>query len=98
MSLFYSGNISNYLTDVNDFRFHNQKYNLLYEAAVKELDENKRNQLFVQCDQMIVDQAPVMPILSDDYLVMVNIRIRDFKTNAMENLDFSTIFIKEPKK
>ena len=65
---------------------------------MRELDEKKRNDLFAKCDQMIVDQAPVLPILTDDFMVMINARIRDFRTNSMENLDFSTIFIKEPRK
>jgi peptide/nickel transport system substrate-binding protein len=70
----------------------------LFEKALRELDEKKRNDLFAKCDQMIVDQAPVLPILTDDFMVMINARIRDFRTNSMENLDFSTIFIKEPRK
>ena len=65
---------------------------------MRELDEKKRNDLFAKCDQMIVDQAPALPILTDDFMVMINARIRDFRTNSMENLDFSTIFIKEPRK
>jgi hypothetical protein len=38
-----------------------------------------------------------LPLFTDDFMVMVNVRIRDFKTNAMENLDFSEIYIKKPR-
>jgi len=98
LSLFYGGNIHENSADVNAFKFRNKQYDALFEKALKELDEKKRNDLFAKCDQMIVDQAPVLPILTDDFMVMINARIRDFQTNSMENLDFSTIFIKEPRK
>lgn len=96
LSLFYGGNKANVVTTINDFRFQNKSFDALYESAQRELDEEKRNRLFVRCDQILVDQSPVIPLFTDDYLVMVNIRVRNFETNEMENLDFSTIFIKEP--
>jgi peptide/nickel transport system substrate-binding protein len=98
LSLFYSGSIKDNATSVNAFKFHDKAYDALFEKAIKELDETKRNALFANCDQMIVDEAAVMPIMTDDFMVMINARIRDFQTNSMENLDFSAIYIKEPRK
>ncbi len=98
LSLFYGGNKANAVTTVNDFRFQNKSFDALYETAQRELDEEKRNQLYVRCDKILADQAPVIPLFTDDYLVMVNVRVRNFETNEMEYLDFSTIFIKEPPK
>jgi peptide/nickel transport system substrate-binding protein len=95
LSLFYGNNVSS--SSVNAFKFRNAEYDALYEKAFTELNPDKRNKLLVKCDQMVIDQAPVMPIMTDDFLIMINARVRDFKTNSMENLDFSTIFIKEPK-
>jgi oligopeptide transport system substrate-binding protein len=97
LSLFYGKNIKEDGVEVNAFRFQDSNYDQLFEIAMKELDETKRNELFELCDQIVVDKAPVMPILTDDFMVMINARIRDFKTNSMENLDFSVIYIKEPK-
>lgn len=97
LSLFYSGNITENYSTVNAFRFRSKEYDDLYSKALHELNNEKRNQLYVKCDQMIVDESPVMPILTEDFLIMVNARVRDFKTNSMENLDFSTIYIKELK-
>lgn len=97
LSLFYGKNIKENSAEVNAFRFKDSNYDQLFEIAMKELDETKRNDLFALCDQIIVDKAPVLPILTDDFVVMVNARVRDFKSNSMEVLDFSSIFIKEPK-
>lgn len=98
LNLFYSKNIKDDEADVNAFRFKDSNYDQLFEIAMAELDENKRNDLFALCDQIIIDKAPVMPILTDDFMVMINARIRDFKTNSMEILDFSGVYIKDPKK
>ena len=98
LSLFFSGHIKNNSTSsVNAFKFRSAEYDALYTKALTELNPEKRNKLMVKCDQMVIDQAAVMPILTDDFLIMVNARVRDFKINPMESLDFSTIFIKEPK-
>jgi oligopeptide transport system substrate-binding protein len=97
LSLFYSGNIKENSMTVNSFRFRNTAYDALFRKAMMETDLEKRNKLMVKCDQMIIDEAAVMPIMTDDFILMVNARVRDFKTNSMENLDFSSIFIKEPK-
>ncbi len=98
LSLFYSKNIKQDGGEVNAFKFVDSNYDQLFEIAMKELDEAKRNELFALCDQIIIDKAPVVPMLTDDFMAMVNARVRDFKTNSMEALDFSSIFIKEPKK
>lgn len=98
LSLFYSGNIKENSAEINAFKFRNKAYDALFEKALKELDEKKRNDLFAKCDQMIIDEAAVMPIMTDDFMVMINARVREFQTNSMENLDFSNIYIKEPRK
>lgn len=97
LSLFYSGNMGMNAAQMNSFKFQNPQYDALYSKAVKEMDDNKRNELYLKCDQMIIDQAPVMPVVTEDFMIMVNARARDFKINSMEVLDFSTIFIKEPR-
>ncbi len=97
LSLFYSGNIKENSSEINAFKFRNKNYDALFEKAIMEKDETKRNNLFSKCDQMIVDEAAVMPIMTDDFMIMVNSRVRDFIINSMENLDFSTMFIKDPR-
>ena len=97
LSIFYGGNIhgADYL--LNGFQFKNQDYDKLYEQALREVNPEKRNDLMVKCDQLLVDRCPVMPILTGDFILMVNARIRDFKTNSMEAIDFSKVYIKEPR-
>jgi oligopeptide transport system substrate-binding protein len=97
LSLFYSRNISDNNNTINSFRYENTAYDDILERANKEQNEEIRNLLFVQCDQKIVDDAVVLPILTGDFIVLINKKVKNFEPNPMEILDISTIFIKNPQ-
>lgn len=97
LSLFYGGNIRAHSKFINPFKYNNPKFDKLYDEAARELDPKKRLELLIACDQLVIDDAVVIPLLNDDFITMINSRIRDFETNSLEILDFSSIFIKEPK-
>ena len=98
LAMFYGGNITNQSSMMNQFKFQSDTYDAAYEKAILESDAEKRTELFVMCDQMIIDEAAIMPIMTDDHIVMINARVRDFKANSMESLNLTEVFIKEPKK
>ena len=83
---------------MNNFKFKNAEYDALFQKALLESDSDKRIALLVKCDQMVVDQAAVMPLRTEDHIVLVNARVRDFKANSMESLNLTEVFIKEAKK
>lgn len=97
LSIFYGKYASLDSEFMNPFKYKNPKFDDLYVRLNKEQDPKKRTDIMVECDQQIVDDAVVVPLVNDDFITMINSRIRNFKTNSLENLDFSTIFIKEPK-
>lgn len=95
LQLFYGGHLGTTDVNINPFKYRNPKFDALFEEAMEETDLNKRMDLLAQCDQMIIDDAAVMPLLTDDFITMVNLKVRKFVTNEMQQLDFSTVFIKE---
>lgn len=95
LSVLYGGGDSAMSGNVNSMRYDNSEYDKLYERAMHSMDLDKRIAALVACDQIIVNDAVIMPIMTDDLVVMVNMRVRGFKVNAMERFDFSTVFIKE---
>ena len=98
LCLFYGGNISdNTGSVVNDFKFRNKEFDELFVKAMRELNNDKRNDLLVKCDQLVIDHAATIPILTEDFIMMVNVRVRDFKTNRLQALDFSKIYIKDQR-
>ncbi len=97
LSLFFGGNIREKSKFINPFKYNSDAYDQLLIAANKEKDPNKRMDLLVRADQRLVDDAVVIPVLTDDFITMINSRVRNFNTNSLETLDLSSIFIKELK-
>lgn len=97
LNLFYGGNMDNNDVNVNPFKYKNPTFDALFEKALAETNEEKRMELLAECDQMIIDDAVVLPLLTDDFVTMVNLKVRKFVTNEMEKLDFSRVYIKEIK-
>lgn len=97
LSIFYGKYAPMNSEFMNPFKYRSQKFDDLYDRMNKEQDPDKRTNIMVECDQQIVDDAVVIPLTNDDFITMINSRVRNFKTNSLENLDFSNIFIKEPR-
>lgn len=98
LGLFYGGNAGENLLQMNPFHFQSEEFDRLFEAAGREQDPAKREKLYQQCDQLVVDQAAVIPVLTDDHVVMINARVRNFKASPLESLDLTSVYIKEPLK
>lgn len=92
LTMIYSGRSSS-----NDFNYSNAEFNQKYEQALKEKDQDKRNELLRGCAMKIMNDAVVIPLMNDNMLIMVNARVKGMVANPMERLDFSEVFIKEPK-
>lgn len=98
LSLFYGENMDEHNMTMNGFKFNNSEFNNAYNRALGESDTEKRMLLLAKCDQVVINQAPVMPIYTKDHTVMINARVRNFEINEMEVLDLTNVFIKEQKK
>jgi ABC-type oligopeptide transport system substrate-binding subunit len=60
------------------------------------LTSNKANKLFYQraCEEIIANENAILPIYSEDFFVLINLRVRGFKMNPSGIIDFSQIYIK----
>ncbi len=54
-------------------------------------------QLFAQADQIIVDDAVIMPIYYDDYDRLLNTQVENFPINSMNYYDFTSVYFKPEK-
>lgn len=95
LALYYSGKINTKSKFINTFHYKSPEFNAMFQSMNRESDPVKRHNLMVKADQIIVDDAVIMPILTDDFVILYNARIRNLETNALEIFDLSTIFIKE---
>ncbi len=97
LSLFHGDNIEQNSSFLNPYDFLNAEYDNTFNAMNKEFNLQKRTALMNKCDQILVDQAAFIPLISEDFILLINSKMRNFHTNSMENFDFSSIFIKEFK-
>jgi oligopeptide transport system substrate-binding protein len=98
LNLFSADHLGTNSLSMNQMRYNSPEFDRLLNMSMKERNSKIRNEFFVKCDQMIVDDAVIMPLLNDDFITMVNSKVKSFETNSMEGIDFSSVFIKEPKK
>src|SRR5207244_3107281 len=59
-SLFYSKNMSP--KGFNYTHYYNPKFDLLYEKSQAELNDVIRNNYYRQMDQLLIDDAPIVPL------------------------------------
>jgi peptide/nickel transport system substrate-binding protein len=74
-----------------------KEYNQYYYLATIEKNNEKRNLLFNKCDSIIKSEAIILPILIDDFVAIINLRVRNFKLSPLGLVDFSSVYIKELK-
>ena len=98
LNLFSSDHIGSNSLTMNPVKYNSPEYDRLLKSSMKERNPKVRNEFFVKCDQLLIDDAVIMPLINDDFITMINSKVKNFETNSMEILDFSSIFIKEPKK
>jgi len=93
--LFHGKNIdSTKETSINYFRYSNPQYDEYYERALKEIDDEKRMELYALCDQLLIDDAVVMPLLFNVDIRLINPEVTDFDINELEYRDLSVVYFK----
>src|SRR4029077_11195065 len=69
---------------MNPFRYKNPQYDALFEKAISTINVEERNRLYAQLDQMVVDDAPFLPIYYSVNRRLIQPYVRNFDNNGME--------------
>ncbi len=75
----------------NYTRFANPDFNRLYEAALKENDDQKRYDLYHQMDQILIDYAPVIFLFYDETALFADKNISGLSKNAINLLSLKKV-------
>jgi len=65
----------------------------LYEKALMEENDSLRYGLYRDMDQIVIDDAPVVPLWYDMVIHLVNKNVRNFKCNALNLLELRRVTI-----
>jgi len=84
LALFYSKNHSP--GGPNYTHYTNQKFDRLYEKALSTTDEVARRKIYQALDQMIINDAPVVPLYYDQVVRFTHKNIKNLDSNPMNLL------------
>lgn len=86
LAVFYSKNPS----PPNYTRYNNPSFDRLFEEAIAETNDSLRYVLYRQADQLVMNDAPVVPLWYDKVVRLVQPGVKGFKANALNLLELRT--------
>ncbi len=88
LNLFWSDHLPDDLSTgsvyLNTFRFKNADFDKYFEEALKTVDDAKRNELYLKADQVMLDEAALLPLFYDKDRRLLQKKVRNFPQNGME--------------
>lgn len=92
LSVFYGKNPA----PPNYTRYNNPAFDVLYEQANREPNDSIRYRLYRQMDQLLMNDAPVVPLWYDMVIHLVQPDVKNFKPNALNWLELRRTKKSEP--
>ncbi len=86
LSVFYSKNPA----PPNYTRYNNPVFDQLFEQAIAETNDSIRYELYRKADQVMINDAPVVPLWYDKAVRLVQTRVVNFRANALNLLELRT--------
>jgi oligopeptide transport system substrate-binding protein len=78
---------------INYTRFKNARFDSLFASSFSEPDMAKRYGILSQAEQILLDEAPFMPIFYDENFRLEQLNVRNFPENAMNYMDLSVVYL-----
>jgi peptide/nickel transport system substrate-binding protein len=92
LSVFYSRNPA----PPNYTRYKNPRFDELFEKALTEENDSLRYKLYQQADQVMINDAPVVPLWYDKSVRLVQINVKGFRPNGLNLLELRKTRIEKP--
>lgn len=87
LALFYGG----YEAPPNYTFFKNAQYDKLYEQLISMPDISKANEIIHQMENIILDEAPIVPLYYDEVARFTSKRVKNIPLNAMNLLVLKSV-------
>ena len=87
LSVFYSKNPA----PPNYTRYKSAAFDAAFEKAITETNDSLRYKLYQQADQVMIDDAPVVPLWYDKAVRLVQPYVKGFKANALNLLELRRV-------
>jgi peptide/nickel transport system substrate-binding protein len=96
LTLLYGRHVPKNLSDksyLNTVRYKSEKFDSLFSAAMRELDDRKRMDLYLQADQVEINDGAILPVFYDENYRLLKPYVKNFPANAMEYRDFTRVYL-----
>ena len=87
LSVFYSKNPA----PPNYTRYSSSRFDQLFEKAIRETNDSLRYELYQQADQVMMEDAPVVPLWYDKVVHLVQTNVTGFTPNALNLLELRKV-------
>ncbi|MEO9021561.1 MAG: ABC transporter substrate-binding protein [Ginsengibacter sp.] len=87
LSVFYGKNPA----PPNYTRYNNPKFDKLYEEALSEKNDSIRYKIYQQADQLMINDAPVVPLWYDMVIWLVQPYVKNFIPNGLNLLELRRV-------
>ncbi|HMG81493.1 MAG TPA: ABC transporter substrate-binding protein [Ferruginibacter sp.] len=87
LSVFYGKNPA----PPNYTRYKNPAFDVLYEKAIAEKNDPARYKLYQQMDQLVINDAPIVPLWYDMAIHLVHTNITGFEANSLNLLELRRV-------
>jgi len=91
LSVFYSKNPA----PPNYTRYNNPRFDALFEQALTEENDSLRLRLYQQADEVMINDAPIVPLWYDKAVHLVQTNVTGFYPNALNLLELRKVKLKE---
>jgi len=76
---------------INSVRYQSDQFDKVFEAALRETNPTKRIALFQEADQIVMNDAAIIPLYYEEAIRLLQDDVSNFPINAMEYRDFSLV-------
>jgi peptide/nickel transport system substrate-binding protein len=101
LSVFYGEPVSadtSHMAFPNTIKYKNPEFDKYYKLGRDALNRDTAAAYFLKAEQILVDDAPLIPLWYDSNCRLISNRLKNFQSNALRYFDFSQVSIGEEKK
>jgi peptide/nickel transport system substrate-binding protein len=101
LSVFYGEPVSadtSHMAFPNTIKYKNPEFDKYYKLGRDALNRDTAAAYFLKAEQILVDDAPLIPLWYDSNCRLISNRLKNFQSNALRYFDFSQVSIEEEKK
>ena len=96
LNIGYGGYVPNSITEPsfpNSSRFVNSDFDNYFEQATTSIDEAKRNELCLKAEQVLINEAPIIPLWYNENYRLFQSTVIDYQPNVMHIHDLTKVRI-----